>query len=168
MKLEEHPGSITVETPEGKLCLTTEEAFELFSWLYDRRDTLYASQKEWDDATWHHALKQARLQALANGPQVFPGTSAEAQSTLNPLEESADKEPWLEDCPCGSSHLAGTSQWCPLNPNRKPLTDVLAAYRAMEAALQLLTANILNLRTELLVVKALVARDGKQGRTRET
>lgn len=36
------------------------------------------------------------------------------------------------------------------------------AYRAMETALQLLTANILNLRTELLVIKAEVTKDQDQ------
>lgn len=34
------------------------------------------------------------------------------------------------------------------------------AYQAMEAALQLLSANILNLRTELLVIKAEITKEG--------
>jgi hypothetical protein len=35
------------------------------------------------------------------------------------------------------------------------------AYRAMETALQVLTGTILNLRTELLVVKGLVAKESE-------
>ena len=42
MKIEEHPGSITIETPEGKLCLTTEESWELLEWLYTHRGKLFA------------------------------------------------------------------------------------------------------------------------------
>lgn len=38
-------------------------------------------------------------------------------------------------------------------------TRAVAAYKAMETALQLLTAQILNLRTELLVIKAEVTKE---------
>jgi hypothetical protein len=78
-------------------------------------------------------------------------------------KENASGEVWLEDCEyCGGAHTLGTVEQCPLNPNKAPIGDVVAAYRAMEAGLQLLSGQILNLRTELLVVKALVEKDGDE------
>jgi hypothetical protein len=41
------------------------------------------------------------------------------------------------------------------------ISEKADAYRAMETALQVLTGNILNLRTELLVVKGLVAKESE-------
>jgi len=41
------------------------------------------------------------------------------------------------------------------------ITEQAGAYRAMESALQVLTGNILNLRTELLVIKGLVAKESE-------
>ena len=88
---------------------------------------------------------------LATRQQRFQEAEAEAPETVKPAPARDGKgEPWLEDCPwCKGSHTAGTVSQCPLNPNRPEV-----AYRAMEAALKLLTGNILNMRTELLAIKA--------------
>lgn len=100
-----------------------------------------AEAKGWpgeDEEERLHLLMQAgmhkQLQVLTNGPQV-----------------DASGEPLLERCPhCRQMHQVGTTDMCPLNPANKPV----AAYQAIEAALKLLTGNILNMRTELLVIKA--------------
>ncbi len=102
MKIEEHPGSIVIETPEGKLCLTTEESWELLEWLYTHRGKLFAFA--------HHL-------------QHFPEAHREAQSGVNPGPTRADKdgEPFLEDCEwCHGAHYVG--QVCPLNTNRQTST----------------------------------------------
>ena len=122
--------------------------------------------REFLKAWWQWSLEdevlanhlQPAQDALANGPQVDDTAREEIETWREVIHEERPHvedsgEPFLEDCPhCGGAHLAGTIALCPLN--KAPIGDVVAAYRAMEAALQLLTANILNLRTELLAIKA--------------
>jgi hypothetical protein len=61
MKLFEDEGSITIEKPEGKLCLTHAESFELLSWLYDRCNTLYRATQ--------HPLQEAVMAANSTDEQ---------------------------------------------------------------------------------------------------
>jgi len=82
MKIFEHKGSITIETPEGKLCLTHKEAFELLSWLYDRRDVLYQAQ---------HPLQEVLMAA---------NTTDERKNGMDKLEASI-----LEAVRKGDGHL---------------------------------------------------------------
>ena len=109
-------------------------------------DVLSAFMKAW----W-----QSGLEAQANG-EHFPQAEREGANTFANGLENADKEPRLEDCEwCHSAHLLGTTHLCPLNPAHNPV----AAYQAMEAALQLLVGNILNMRTELLAIKAEIMKE---------
>ncbi len=141
--------------------MTKQEAIELLRRYLppDRLSEFLSAWWQWqqDEASAHH------LQRFQEAEQQVDDTAREEIETWREViheerPQVADKEPYLEDCPhCGGAHLAGTIALCPLN--QKPIGDVVAAYRAMETALQLLTGNILNLRTELLVVKALVAKE---------
>ena len=131
MKIEAVDGFIRLENDNAQaIWISEENAWEVLEFLADRKDTLFARV--------HHL-------------QRFPQAEAEAPETVEATPARTDKgEPLLEDCPwCKGAHQAGTISQCPLNPNRPEV-----AYRAMEAALKLLTGNILNLRTELLVIKA--------------
>ena len=66
MKLSEHPGSIVIETAEGKLCLTTEESWELLEWLYTHRGKLFAFAHHLQSASQAH---REAPEDLANGPE---------------------------------------------------------------------------------------------------
>ena len=89
MQLEEHAGSITIEVDEqGKICLTSEEAFDLLSWLADRKDTLYARvhhlqhvpEAARDEiAVWREVIAEEREQASKHTSAV-------------PFQARADKE----------------------------------------------------------------------------
>ncbi len=73
MKIEEHPGSITIETPEGKLCLTTSESWELLEWLYTHRGKLFAFA--------HHL--QRFQEAEAEAPEATKAAPARARKRIS-------------------------------------------------------------------------------------
>lgn len=114
-------GQVAITAQGVTIMLNSSDAFELLCWLYDHRGTIRSANRQ---RIIDHIM----------------------------LGNDADGEPLLEDCPyCRGAHLAGTIEQCPLHPNNAPIGDVVAAYRAMEGALQLLTVTMINLRTELLV-----------------
>ena len=151
-------GGVSIAIGKQAIMLNSSEAFDLLCWLADRKATLFARVHH-----LQHVPESAREEI-----ETWREVIAEEREQAAPARADKDGEPFLEDCEwCHGAHYVG--QVCPLNPNRKLALqdDPQSVYAAMEAALQLLTANILSLRTELLAIKAEVLKDGDQAGTRE-
>ncbi len=154
-------GHYCLRTHSRVITVSAQDLCELADWC-----RLHSEQLEQEAKSSLHAEVEAEGWSVEDEPyeedRLHLLRQESERKRLRKLAHSLQveaSEPWLQDCPyCRGAHTAGTIEQCPLNPASKPIT----AYQAMEAALQLLTGNILNMRTDLLAIKALLAKNSEQ------
>ncbi len=120
MKIEKTPEADGFVTRWGDSITnyTLEEGLQLLDWLYAHHEWLRGK----DDLQAESLLRDFRIEIQQNPVKPFQESDEGIRHALEitkRAQENADKEPWLEDCEhCGGSHLLGTVDMCPLNPNR--------------------------------------------------